>query len=204
MERRLPRDTVLIAGGGPIGLTLARVLAYYDVPCILFERNQSTTNWPKMDLTNARSMELFRKIGLADELRQHSVAAHFNQDVLFTTGMRAPDILTKWNLPGVDTMRQKIAETNDGTQPAEPWQRLSQAVFERWMKTVCERESLIELKYGWSIDAVEESEDCIRTTVTEVMSERTMTYVSDYVVGCDGASSKVRKSFGISVDGGPM
>lgn len=204
MEHRLPKGTVLITGGGPIGLILARVLAYYEVPSILFERNASTTDWPKMDLTNARSMELFRMIGLADELRQQGVPPQFDQDVLISTGMGADEILTKWDLPGVDKMWKRIRETNDGSMPAEPWQRLSQAVFERWMKSVCEEEPLIELRYGWRVDSIGEKDDCVRATVTEVTTDKSEVFVAEYVAGCDGASSRVRKSFDIAIDGGPM
>lgn len=39
----LSDDTVVIVGGGPVGLTLATVLAYYGVKSVLFERNQTTT-----------------------------------------------------------------------------------------------------------------------------------------------------------------
>ena len=60
---------VLIAGGGPVGMTLARTLASFGVRCMLVERNASTTRHPKMDITNGRSMELFRRLGLADKLR---------------------------------------------------------------------------------------------------------------------------------------
>ena len=204
MERTLPPGTVLIAGGGPIGLTLARVLAYYDIPSILFERNNSTTDWPKMDITNVRSMELFRKIGLADQLRTQGVPPNFSLDVLISTGMGSQDILTKWDLPSVDELRRKIQESSDGSLPLEPYQRLSQAVFEKWMKGLCEKETLIELNYGWRVDSVDETEDRVKTTVTEMKTGNTFVYISDYVAGCDGASSRVRKSFDIPVDGGPM
>ena len=60
---------VLIAGGGPVGMTLARTLAQFGVRCLLVERNASTTRHPKMDITNGRSMELFRRLGVADQLR---------------------------------------------------------------------------------------------------------------------------------------
>jgi 2-polyprenyl-6-methoxyphenol hydroxylase-like FAD-dependent oxidoreductase len=53
---------VLIAGGGPVGLTLAKTLASFGIECMLVERNPSTTRHPKMDITNSRSMELFRKL----------------------------------------------------------------------------------------------------------------------------------------------
>ena len=72
------------------------------------------------------------------------------------------------------------------------------------MKGVCEKESLVELRYGWRVESVEEGDDFVRTTVTEVASEKTEVFVSDYVAGCDGASSRVRKSFDIPVDGVPM
>lgn len=84
----LSRSTVLIIGAGPVGLCLARVLAEYDVKSVVLERNGTTTRsavfqlasnlaitdnilarWPKMDLTNSRSMELFRRLGLAQDLR---------------------------------------------------------------------------------------------------------------------------------------
>ncbi len=48
---------VLIAGGGPVGLTLAYDLASRGIACMLVERNASTTRHPKMDITNSRSME---------------------------------------------------------------------------------------------------------------------------------------------------
>lgn len=86
----LPHDCVLIVGGGPVGLSLATVLSHYGVKSIVLERNETTTRydaschdiswhsliysqfirWPKMDLTNVRSMELFRKLGLAEGLRR--------------------------------------------------------------------------------------------------------------------------------------
>jgi 2-polyprenyl-6-methoxyphenol hydroxylase-like FAD-dependent oxidoreductase len=57
---------VLIAGGGPVGMTLARDLTRRGITCMLVERNLTTTRRPKMDITNARSMELFRRLALAD------------------------------------------------------------------------------------------------------------------------------------------
>lgn len=61
---------VLIAGAGPVGLITAYTLAHHGIRCMLVERNESTTKWPKMDITNVRSMEILRRLGLADELRE--------------------------------------------------------------------------------------------------------------------------------------
>lgn len=120
----LPKGAVLIAGGDPVGLILARVLSYYGVKSVLFERNKTTTNWPKMDLTNGRSMELFRKLGLADDLRQQGVRPNVDQPVLISSGLSSKEAITRWDLPGVERFRQRIQECNDGTLPLEPYQRL--------------------------------------------------------------------------------
>ncbi|KAM5353698.1 hypothetical protein ACJ41O_000348 [Fusarium nematophilum] len=200
----LPRGTVVIAGGGPVGLLLARVLSFHGVKSVLFERNKTTTKWPKMDLTNSRSMELFRKLGLADDLRKQGVAAHIDQNVLISTGLSADKPLTQWDLPGVDKFRNIIRDNNDGTQPQEPWQRVSQAIFERWLKEICSDDPLIELHYGFKVDSVEEREDTVITHVTDVDTGVRTAWSSDYVAGCDGASSRVRNALSIPLDGGPI
>jgi FAD-dependent monooxygenase len=204
-EHVLPKGTVVIAGGGPVGLILATVLSYYGVHSILFERNKTTTHWPKMDLTNSRSMELFRKLGLADELRKQGVPSNYSLDVLFSNGMDSPDVLTKWDLPSVDEMMERIKQKNDGSMPLEPNQRMSQVVFERWLKEVCEKDERVDLRYGHRVDGVEEIEGGkVTTKVTEVDSGVETVYVSEYVAGCDGGGSRVRRSLDLPVDGGPM
>jgi FAD-dependent monooxygenase len=196
-------DTVIIVGGGPVGLILARVLSHHGVKSLLFERNETTTSWPKMDLTNARSMELFRKIGLADELREQGVNPSIDQDVLMSTGMERDHILTKWDLPSVDKFRTRIHELNDGSQPREPWQRISQAIFEKWLKNICDQDPLIDLRFAWKVRSVCEEAEEVLTTV-EAPNGETHIFSSPYVAGCDGGSSTVRRSLGIPIDGGPM
>ncbi len=61
---------ILVVGGGPAGLLTALQLARHGVNCMMVERNQDTTKWPKMDITNSRSMELLRRLGVAEGLRK--------------------------------------------------------------------------------------------------------------------------------------
>ncbi len=69
----MKQTPVLIAGAGPVGTTLALDLAFRGVACVVIEKNHTTTRHPKMDITNGRSMELFRRIGLSDRLRDVAV-----------------------------------------------------------------------------------------------------------------------------------
>lgn len=200
----LPKGTVVIAGGGPVGLLVAKTLSHYGVKSVLFERNKTTTKWPKMDLTNARSMEIFRRLGLSQGLREIGVAAYIDQPVLVSSGLPAKEAITKWDLPGADRFDRQIRECNDGTQPLESWQRLSQVLFERYLKALCDEDPLISVRFGCKVDEIEEADDHVRSTVVDINTDRTTIFISDYVVGCDGASSKVRQSMKFPLDGGPM
>lgn len=201
---RLPKGTVLIAGGGPVGLLVAKVLSHYGVKSVLLERNKTTTRWPKMDLTNPRSMEIFRRLGISEGLRHLGVAPNIDQPVLISTGLHADEPLSKWDLPGVDNFRKHIQTHNDGTQPLEPWQRVSQVVFERWLKDMCDKDPLVDVRFGWKVVDVQETYDGVRTTVTHTDTQNTVLIDSDYLAGCDGASSKTRQSMEMPIDGGPV
>ena len=57
-----------------MGLMMALELDYPGIDAILVERNPETTRHPKMDITNGRSMELFRRLGVIDKLRAAAVS----------------------------------------------------------------------------------------------------------------------------------
>lgn len=203
-EESLPANTVLIAGGGPVGLLLATVLSHHGIRSVLLERNETTTKWPKMDLTNSRSMEMFRRLGLKDGLRKRGIASHFSHNVLISSGLAAKEPITKWLLPSVDDFQAQIMANNDGTQPRESWQRISQVKFEAWLKERCKKDDMIDARFGWKIDNVEVRDSKVRTRATMLKTGESTTFISDYAAGCDGASSVVRRSLEIPLDGGPV
>lgn len=107
-------------------------------------------------------------------------------------------------IPQVDQFRARIHQCQDGTQPLEPWQRLSQVIFEAWLKDRCEKDPMIELRYGWKVEAVEEDIDSVKTTISNVDTGHTSIVIAKYVAGCDGANSRVRRSLELPLDGGPI
>ncbi|KAH7161082.1 FAD-binding domain-containing protein [Dactylonectria macrodidyma] len=197
-------DSVLILGGGPVGLMTAAVLAFYGVKSVVLERNSEPTKWPKMDLTNARSMELLRKIGLSESLRQQGVPSDIPYTVLISTGLSQDTPVTQWNHPSVDQYRQTIEATNDGTQPVEPYQRISQQIFESLMRDMCQESSLIDLRYGHKLESVTETAEGVEAQITKDGEAAVQLFKSKLAVACDGASSRSRKCLGITMDGGPI
>ena len=84
----------------------ARVrLARRGIACLLVERNPTTTRHPKMDITNARSMELFRRLGVVDALRAVAVPESSNFDVSWITSLAGHE-LHRFRYPSVTEWRR--------------------------------------------------------------------------------------------------
>lgn len=112
--------------------------------------------------------------------------------------------LSEWKLPSADQLRERIMSQNDGTMPLEPWLRVSGDVMEAFLKEKCEESHLVTLRFGWSVTQVIESATEVETRVRNPHTGGEKVIRSQYAVGCDGASSLVRKNMGIALDGGPM
>jgi 2-polyprenyl-6-methoxyphenol hydroxylase-like FAD-dependent oxidoreductase len=190
---------VLIAGGGPVGLTLALTLAQHDVPAMLVERNPSTTTHPKMDITNGRSMELFRHLGVADELRKVAVPEDHPFDVSWVTKLNGWE-LARFHYPTVAERRVLIRECSDGTATLEPAMRVSQVLLEPALKNILEtRAPQIDIRYGWGLQAFRQDDDGVDAVIRCSATGETRTVRAQFLAGCDGAGSVVRRGLGIGL-----
>jgi 2-polyprenyl-6-methoxyphenol hydroxylase-like FAD-dependent oxidoreductase len=195
----MPTLPVLIAGGGPVGLTLALCLASHGVRCMLVERNAATTTHPKMDMTNSRTMELFRRLRIAESLRKVAVPEDHPLDVLWLTAMTGYE-LHRFPYPSVVEWRNVIRSNNDGSQPLEPPMRVSQVEIEPVLKAACERHELVDVRYAVAIEDLEQDGQ----GVTATLRSRDGTVESvrcQYLAGCDGGGSVVRSRLGVQVSG---
>ena len=87
--------------------------------------------------------------------------------------------------------------------PREPYQRCSQAIFEAWLKPRIQAEPLIESYFGLKFESMVESSDGVESTLVNTESGDVHLVRSQYVVGCDGAGSRVRRCLDIPLTGGP-
>jgi len=197
---------VLIAGGGPVGMTLARTLASFGVRCLLVERNPTTTRHPKMDITNGRSMELFRRLGLVDKLRAVGVAEANNFDVSWITSLTREAggrELHRFRYPSVVEKRAEIRQKNDGAQPREPAMRVSQVMIEPVLRDAIVNDPLVDARWGVAFEDFRQDETGVTVTLRTMASGVTETVRCDFLAGCDGGSSAVREKLGIGLEGKP-
>ena len=191
---------VLIAGGGPVGLVLAHELEYRGINAILVERNETTTRHPKMDVTNGRSMEHFRRLGIADEIRSHGVPTDHSMTVVWCTRLAEWE-LARFDYPSVDWGRDIIRYVNDGSMPLEPDMRISQVVLEPVLKELLEtRAKHIDVRFGWGLESFVEDEDGVTATIRSTETGEAQEIRCQYLAGCDGAGSVVRKQLDVGLD----
>lgn len=190
---------VLVVGAGPVGMTAALSLARHGVPCVLVDRQSETTDHPKLDYVSSRSMELFRPLGLTGEVRSAGVGPEHPADVIWSTGL-AGEPITVWNLPSVTEEWRRIKEHNDGTQPVEPGQRISQITLEPVLREHCQRNPRIDLRCGWRLDSIDQDQEGVTSHLVDVLTGVRQAVRSRYLIGCDGASSQVRASIGIGLN----
>ena len=198
-SKTAPDFPVIIAGAGPVGLTLAIDLGRRGVRCLIVEKQPGTGPWPKMDRSNARTMEFYRRLGIAEEVRALGYRAEDSMDVFIVTRLCDPP-LAKLYYPTVGEFRATIAASADGSQPLEPYQLVSQNKLEPLLRSVAESTPNVTVRYG--CEFISQTQDDAGVSVTlRTLEGREETLRAAYLVGCDGGSSPVRKSLDIKLEG---
>ncbi|MDH5411497.1 MAG: FAD-dependent monooxygenase, partial [Alphaproteobacteria bacterium] len=190
---------VLIVGAGPVGLTLANDLGRRGVRCTIIEQKEAPQFLPKMERCNARSMEIFRRMGLADKIRAAGLRGDVPMDVFVILAMDRPPLL-HLPYPSVDQARAEVAASEDGSMPLEPYQLISQYTLEPLLKAEAEKLSSVTVRYGCEFISAAQDEGGVNATV-RTLDGKTETIRAAYMVGCDGGASPVRKQLGIKLRG---
>lgn len=137
-------------------------------------------------------------------LDSSGVPSQYPYSVKISRTLHEQKPITEWPLLSVDDYRKAIAASNDGSLPLEPYQRLSQAVFEAWLKNLCEKDPMIDIRFETKVETTEERDDYVLTTVTNLKDNQQSQISSKLLAACDGASSRIRRALQIELDGGPV
>ena len=141
------RTQVLIVGAGPVGLTLAIDLGQQGIRCLLVDKKPGPEFLPKMERCNARTMEIFRRMGLSTRIRAAGLLSDVSMDVFIVRSM-CDEPWLRLDYPSVDDARAQIAACQDTSMPAETYQLISQYTLEPLLREVAESLPTIEVIYG--------------------------------------------------------
>ena len=194
---------VLIVGGGPVGMTMALCLAQRGIASYLVElRWAETLPDVKCNHISARSMELFRSLGISQDLRAAGLPDDYPHDVSYRTSTLGEEI-ARIHIPGRNT-RLTDHSGPDGHWPTpEPPHRINQRYIEPILRRHVQRQSLITCLFRHQVVSFIQDENQVTAQIQnlETPDALPLTLNATYMVGCDGGRSMVRKGMGAKLVG---
>jgi 2-polyprenyl-6-methoxyphenol hydroxylase-like FAD-dependent oxidoreductase len=199
------KTKVLIVGGGPVGLTLALDLAWRGIDVVVAERRPP--NDPpnvKCGQIGARSMEIFRRLGVADKLRDIGLPADYPNDIVSATSVTGIE-LSRVPIPARGARGTPAATGPDTAWPTpEHTHRCNQKFFEPVLFAHAAEQPRIRILHRTEVTDLAQGEQAVTVSAVDLDSGSRTSIACDFLVGCDGASSFVRKSIGSDFVGSPV
>jgi 2-polyprenyl-6-methoxyphenol hydroxylase-like FAD-dependent oxidoreductase len=198
----MPEDApVLIVGAGPVGLTLAIDLAWRGIKVTVVEtRPRAQPPEPKCNHVAARTMEIFRRLGIAETVRNAGLPPDYPHDISYRTTFTGEE-LTRIPIP---CRRDRFTDTTgpDGNWPTpEPPHRINQIFLEPILFAHAESRPQIKILNRTAVEDVAIADASATATLLDLESGATRRSEFRFVVGCDGARSVVRKAIGAKLHG---
>ena len=190
---QLNPSSILIVGGGPVGLALAGDLGWRGVACSLIEKGDGTVGQPKMDMVGIRSMEFCRRWGIVDGVEGAGYNRDYPQDCAWVT-----------DLNGHEFGREPFPAPSREKPPIHSPQkreRCPQNFFDPVLQRFARRSPSVSLQFNSELLGFEDKGSHVEARVRDTTTGEQRTLRAAYLVGCDGGASQVRQALGIEMAG---
>jgi 2-polyprenyl-6-methoxyphenol hydroxylase-like FAD-dependent oxidoreductase len=192
---------VLIVGAGPVGLTLAIDLAWRGINVTVAEtRARAAPPEPKCNHVAARTMETFRRLGIAGKVREAGLPADYPHDISYRTSFTGAE-LTRIRIP---CRRDRFTMTDgpDCNWPTpEPPHRINQIFLEPILFEHAASQPRIRIVNRVSVEDVAVGDASADVSLRDLDTDKVRRLNCRFLIGCDGARSVVRKAIGAELSG---
>jgi 2,4-dichlorophenol 6-monooxygenase len=186
---------VLIVGAGPAGLALSLALARYGVLALTIDKHPSTAHTPRAHIINQRTVEIFRALGISEKFHELAIPQSGMSNNLWVTTLAEPEVARSqtWG-----TAPDRAAEYL--VSSPEPMANCPQTVLEP-MLLAAAREAGANIQFDTEFVEFRQSGDGVTSVLRDRTTGDTRIARSRYVIGADGARSRVLTDAGLTVDG---
>lgn len=193
MEHTEVYDAVIV-GAGPVGLALAIELGSRGVSCLIVERNDRVGYAPRAKTTNVRTRTHLRRWGIADQLAAASpFGVDYPSNVVFTT-----------RISGVELARFVDAfNTAPVRNPLYPEhaQWIPQYKLEEVLRSHAASLPTVKIRFNTEFESFTQTEEYVVARLRDVTNSASIGARARYLVGADGARSKLRELIGATMSG---
>jgi len=191
---------VLIVGAGPVGLIGGIDLAQRGVDVMVIDQRTSFDPLTvRCNHISSRSMEVFRRLGFSDRVRNGGFHERFPHDVSIRLTATGPEI-GRIRIPSPHG-RNTGEKGPDGWWPTlEPPHRMNQIFLEPILQEVAEETKGLRLQFDRQAVKIRDEGDCVVVDMHSADGATTR-ITCQYLIGCDGGGSMVRKSIGAEFEG---
>ncbi len=192
---------VLIAGGGPVGVTLAMDLAWRGIDVLVAEtRARGEAPPAKCNHVSARSMEIYRRLGVAGKLRNAGLPFDYANDVSYRTAFTGIE-LSRIPIPCRRDRYDATGGPDTDWPTPEPPHRINQIYLEPVLADHALQMPHLEIRFRSAVESFEQDGDGVTAIAHDLASGATFRIRCQYLIGCDGARSMVRKGIGAKFEG---
>lgn len=191
----LNRIPLLIAGAGPVGLALAIELAYRGICSLLVEQTNGAVDFPTTNLANTRTCEHLRRWGIADRMRYESgYPTDYPRNYLFVTRMTGYEI-ARFDHPANGAPNSRSPYSPEGRL----W--ISKPYFDPVLREHVKSLDTVTVRYRASLESFVQQADKVAAVILDEETGQRENIEANYLVGCDGGRSNVRRALGIQYEG---
>jgi putative polyketide hydroxylase len=181
---------VLIAGGGPVGLTAAILLSRRGVASLLVERHPGTSIHPKARGINARTMEIFRQCGVESAVRAAGLGHERSRFIVWARSLAGEELERRvpWRSRPEALQTSPVLRCLCAQDDLEPVLRAHAASLPAG-----------ELRFGTELIDFQQDAEHVTATLREGGGGTRVR--ARYLIAADGARSRVRETLGIAMRG---
>lgn len=189
------RVPVFVVGAGPAGLTTAALLAKYGVDVLAVTRYPGTAHSPRAHITNQRTVEVFRDLGIEERVRALATPCELMSNNVWATSFAGVELarLQTW---GTGEKRRADYEMGSPSRMCNAPQHLLEPVI-----LTAARENGARFLFNTELVSMRQTEDAVHSLLVDRITGEEIEVISDYAVGADGAQSVVVNNLGFELEG---